>query len=422
MFRQENPPEISNHQDQIEKVRALVKEGGIDTVVSKLQEEGLLETMISETKKKYTKEGSENYERNLATSEFLTDQDWKLISLMDFFDSETAEHEIRVFNIAHDHLSKSAFVPVSKKTVDGKIYEKGYSVSLEEIFEHEGVLKEHFLRAALHHDIGKIDVPTIVLMNKTTDKEWLDIISNTIREGDSSLSEKLSQELGVDVKELFLASISVEKFEEEITAIMKEKGCRAKDIVPIRYSLSQEGVAELEKKGFSLDRTLADIIQVHEERSGDILRNEGFDVEAELAENHHNYNYHNLQKEKEVNKPISIGALVLSVCLTDILHIADVEQAMQAKRAYKSALGPFETWSSICDLAEQGKVSKEVAYLWLKSEIDEMGVENYQKNKEEYQEEQARVEHFLQSEEDVVWGILEAFGLGLETEAREKSF
>ncbi len=421
MFRLENFPEASNDQKQIEKVHAVVKEGGFDTAISKLQEEGLLEIMISETKKKYTEEGSENYEKNLASSEFLTDQDWKLISLMDFFDSETAEHEIHVFNIAHEHLRKLAFVPVAKKKVEGKVYEKGYSVSLEEIFDYEGVLRERFLRAALHHDIGKIDVPTVVLMDKTTDKEWLGIIGKNIGDGDSALSERLSQELGVDIKELFLVSGSVEKFEEEISVLMKNKDLRPKDIVPMRYALSSGGKAELEKKGFSPDRTLADIIRVHEERSGDILRGEGFDVEAELAENHHNYHYHNLHTDKEINKPISVGTLVLTICLTDILHIADVEQAMRAKRAYKPALGPFETWTTICELAEQGKVAKEVAYLWLKSEIDEMGKENYQNIKKQYPEEHARIENFLRSEEDTVWGILEAFGYGLETEMREKS-
>lgn len=433
MFRPENFPTASNEpasaesfgsakEEQIEKARAIVKAGGFDATLSKLKEEGLLETVIEETKQKYTKNDSPRYERHLAGAGFLNDQDWKLVTLMDLFDPETMEHEMNVFNLSVDHLGQSAFVPVSSQSLEGKTYKGGYSVSLEQLFEHEGVLKEHFLRAALHHDIGKIDIPDIVLTNRTTDEEWIHIMSRQIAAGDTDLSQKLSERLGVDVNELFQASGSVEVFEEKTAGLMKEKKYRGKDIIPVRYALPEEGSAELRERGFSPDSTLADIIRIHEERSGDILRNEGFVIEAELAENHHNYHLNDLRGDKEINKPMSIGTLVLNVCLADVLHIADVEQAMQAKRVYKKAFSPFETWSSICDLAEEGKVTKEVAYIWLKTEIDEMGEAGYEKLKGEHHGEEAHLEHFLQQEEEIVWNKLDSLGYlsSGETEKRNE--
>ncbi|MCK9351653.1 MAG: hypothetical protein WCT49_03235 [Candidatus Paceibacterota bacterium] len=407
-----DPRPAEKGRERMERARNIVKEGGYDKAIAILKEEGLLETVIQETKKKYLEEDSPHYESGLASAKFLTDEDWQLIASMDIFDPETVEHEIRVFNLAHDHLEKAAFVPVKKKNVEGNEYEAGYGLSLDEVFEHEGVLKEHFLRAALHHDIGKMDVPPSVLMNRTTDEDWKHIISLRIGLGDASLSQTLSETLGVDADQMFQGSEGRADFEEKIAALMKEKNFRAKDIIPLRYALSEREADELAEKGFPPDSTLADIIRVHEERSGDILRKAGFATEAELAENHHNYRAHDLRDSKDINKPISIGTLVLNVCLADVLHIADVEQAMQAKRAYKRALGPFETWSTICELAEQGKVSKEAAYLWIKAEIDEKGKEAYANTKEEQPGRQEHVERFLLAEEDAVWKNLDELGYG----------
>jgi hypothetical protein len=410
VFGQENFPVASVTQEKVEKARAIAREGGFDAVQSRLREEGLLDTVIEQTKNKYLDENSPHYEKLLFDAEFLTSQDWKILGMMELFDTETAEHEIHTFCLANEHLKKAAFVPVTKKNSGGKECEAGYSVTLNEIFEREGVTKEQFLRAALHHDIGKLDVPHSVLTNFITDGQWKHVISENIGSGDPDLTEKLSDYFGVDMKDLYQSSGSREGFENAIDELMKKEGCRPKDFVPIRYAVSKEITEELFKKGYPLDSTLADIIHPHEEKTGIILRKEGLFTEAELSEKHHNYKKTDIYQDTDINRPITIGTLRLSICFADIIHLVDFEEAVRAKRVYKEACGPFEAWSAICEIAEQGKVTKEAAYLWIKAEVDEMSQEEYEKNKEKHLDEEEHFSRFLNTEEDTVWKNLETFG------------
>ena len=221
---------------------------------------------------------------------------------------------------------------------------------------------------------------------------------------------QLSKRLGVDVGEMLRHAPSEKSFKEELSRLIDKKGKRPINLVPVRYILNEEEQKELESDGIPPNETLAEIIQRHEKMSGDILRNEGLKDEAELAENHHNYPDKDLLEDKELNRSVVVGMLPLGICLADILHAADVEQALRNERYYKSSLDPVTVWSKIIDMTKHGKVGTELAYLWIKEEKDAMDRQKFDELGREHPEEKAQVERFLKDEEKNVWRILERKG------------
>ncbi len=135
---------------------------------------------------------------------------------------------------------------------------------------------------------------------------------------------------------------------------------------PAREVLSPEDLTRVQGLGFTGDETLMEIMKEHERFSGEILEKAGLFVEAYIAAHHHNYGNKKLEKYSA-----TIGALHISV-LEDMLHLADIEQALlSADRPYKKAFTVPEMMVIIVDETKKNEDLLFAAYLWLTDDLAE---------------------------------------------------
>lgn len=147
-----------------------------------------------------------------------------------------------------------------------------------------------------------------------------------------------------------------------------------------------------------------DMIKPHETHSGGILANAGYPVESEIAARHHNYD------GKTSEHPLAVSVLHMNVDLSDMLHIADVTQALRSgERTYKGSFSQAKMMRVIAEHAEEGKVSLLAAYLWLTDDLRKYEAKPPMDAKEREQDERhlAFVRAFLAHAEEEVQ-VLEA--------------
>ena len=143
----------------------------------------------------------------------------------------------------------------------------------------------------------------------------------------------------------------------------------AKQIVPVSKVIKKEEAEELEKEWpFSVDDSLMDIIDKHAEFSERILNEKGFPVVAKIAGQHHHH------KKDEESYPVATSSLQISADIADILHIADVKQALESARPYKEKYFQIKILKILIEehVYEEKIKSKEVAYFIIKDDYNKL--------------------------------------------------
>ncbi len=167
---------------------------------------------------------------------------------------------------------------------------------------------EKFYRACLLHDIGKVEVPKSIL-NKVFHKDW---------------------------------------------------------DLPVVNILDEADIKNIRAMGFSVNSSANEIMQSHEPSSERIFSDAGLEIEAILVGQHHNYRG---KPQRELKMPLSTSALCISLNLADIMHLADVQQAMEQERPYKPKEVKSKVLTVLVSHAEHGFVDKYITYLWVKDEL-----------------------------------------------------
>lgn len=340
--KEETPAQekILNEAEQAtDDAREIVRRGGFDEADTKLRAEGRLDREVMRVKALYGPRLAED---------FMTNQVWEALTIMELFHPETSEHCVETYRIARDKIERPLL---------------GSGVQLKELFKEEHISLPVFYRACLLHDIGKVDVP-------------YEIIANTV--GDHDCAELLCQHWHDPRVHDALKRNGIEDFEDmpsdpqKLTHDLAVKGHRPMQVAPAELLFSSDEAGSLRGRNFDVDtKTLAELIQPHEEYSGTTLQALGLQKESEIAAQHHNYQ----------NLPIEILATqgdqgVSTGVAAEILHLADVEQAMKAHRGYKQVASDVAAMAAQVHDAEFGRIKNiDFVVVWVRDGMERLALD-----------------------------------------------
>jgi hypothetical protein len=171
--------------------------------------------------------------------------------------------------------------------------------------------------------------------------------------------------------------------------------------VPIRDVLTQEEIDAVVERFPGIDpniHTLNDVIEFHEQSSGDVLKKKGMAVEGELVSKHHNY------RREKLLYPVASETLGVSVKWEELVKLADMTEALSATRAYKKSLSIPMVCKILIDEANQGELGQAITSLWVKLQI-EKDVSNSANYLEKDKEALLQVEQFIRQNEDEVVAV-----------------
>lgn len=270
---------------------------------------------------------------------------WEMLTVLELFDEETAWHCVDTYEIARNKVEKTLW--------NGLV--------LADEFHAESVDLGRFYRACLLHDVGKIEVPHAVLVNRVTDERCAAIL---FQHQDDVLLPRLREKLGDN----FSLPKSVDSPGALLQFLYDDLHLRPQAVAPIKLLLDEQSVddglsEQLAHCGCTPDDSLLDIMRTHDTHSEKILSHLGYTVEGKLAGSHHQH------KNGEHRYRITIGSLQVSIDLADIVHLADVENAILSRRHYKDKQTPIDALRVLSLHARQGLVEGYVAYLWIADEM-----------------------------------------------------
>ena len=327
-FQYESLPE-----DEV-RARDIAGKGNYERVQRELEMEGLLRGQTARV--------MEEYRSVFSMMEEVNALDLEMFTILELYDKGTAQHCAETYRIAREKIEKR----LASGVVLGKLFAQEF-VSLDEFF-----------RACLLHDIGKVEIPRFVIQHPMNDTQMdMYLRDLVVEEQDPDVLDHLEKAGGIRPN---IATV------EELESYLQEHKLRSVHFVPAYLVLSALELEELEERGFDPGVSLMDIIRSHEERSHDILANAGLPVEGELAGLHHNYS------GSGSRYPISLSALHMSVDIAELLHIADVQQALTAARSYKKGFSRPHVLRIIMEEAERGRISEEAAYLWVDDDVHDL--------------------------------------------------
>lgn len=227
---------------------------------------------------------------------------------------------IELFDPMTAHHCFNTFLLLKEK-LDGTLHGAGDApIQLLEIIRHNNtpVSRETLLRAALLHDIGKLALPRFLLAIPHTD---------------------LPQTLAAAFPDT------------------KKQGL-------------------LTTRGFTSEETCFDALKIHEKQSALFLDTLGFPEEALLAGSHHNYD-HEVPSAHGARDVLQLGATESGLVLGDLIHLADVEEALTSKeRTYKKSFPLPAALACLVEDAERGKIHPYLTFLWVKSEMPKITEED----------------------------------------------
>lgn len=315
------------------RARVIAGKGDFEHITHELTMEGLLKGQTARVMEKYSYIFSQMQEVN--------ERDLEMFTVLELYDKGTARHCAETYRIAREKLEKR----LSSGVVLGKLLEQ------------ELVTLDEFFRACLLHDIGKVDIPRCVINHPMNDSQMdLYLRDLVVEDHDPEILARLEEAGGIKPH---IATA------EELQAYLAEHHLRSVHFVPARLVLHEEELAELEERGFDGNMSLMDIIRTHEAHSRDILTDAGLPVEGELAGMHHNY------EGATSRYPLALSSLHISIDLSELLHIADVQQALTAVRSYKTGFSTPRVLRIIMEEAKRGRIAEEAAYLWVDDDLND---------------------------------------------------
>ncbi len=306
-------------------------------ILEQLEKQGLLNEAIERVKGLYETEIREMKDN-------FGEDCWELLAVLELFDPETAEHCISTYEIARNKVERPLW----------------NGVVLAETFRQEHVDLSQFYRACLLHDIGKIEVPHAVLVTRVPDERCADILFEHRRD---VLLPRLQMKYGetFELPETILDGPALLQY------LYTTLHIRPQELTPIRllldHSVDAEILEQLAHCGCSPEDSLLDIMHKHDVYSAQILTTLGYSVEGEIAGAHHQHS----RSDKKYQ--ITVGSMQASIDLADIIHLADVENAMLSKRHYKEAGTPLKALHVLAVHTKQGLIQEYIAYLWIADEM-----------------------------------------------------
>lgn len=256
------------------------------------------------------------YGERLRKANFLSKTDWEMLVVLELYDPGTFEHALRVFETIHEKVE-------SRRNI---------GLFLRRHLSEENVSKEDLFRAAMLHDIGKTSIPKEVLLDTTTEEEWM------------MLAKSL---------------LEPRQYEDVLRTLDENPRLRHKDLIPFAYAIPEDLAESLRDRGVDPSKPLGVIVGKHAMISGSILRSYGFSVTAEIAESHHDLPL------QELRHPISISSLRVGW----ILRAADIFDAVRSPRSYKNG-NPLERALTVIEKeADRGFIERKLADLWISDEL-----------------------------------------------------
>ena len=325
----------------------------VSRIIEKLKNENLLDDEISRVKNLFKKEieglGNE-----------FTEECWQMLTVLELFDEETARHCVDTYLIAKSKVEKQLWS----------------GIRLSDEFNKESVSLVQFYRACLLHDLGKVEVPHSVVVNRITDEECVKLLFEN--SGDVLMPE-LRKKLG----ENYSLPEYIKNPDDLLQYLYDELHIRPQAVAPVKLLLKQpiadEVVEQLAHCGCSTEDSLLKIMRTHDEYSKKILQRMGLVVEGELAGAHHKH------KTDDIKFKITVGTIQITIDLADIVHLADVENAILSKRHYKEGKTPIDALKILSLHSKQGFIESYITYLWIademnkinEGEIDDKDLENF---------------------------------------------
>lgn len=284
------------------------------------------------------------HEQKLDQANFLTENDWKILTAIELCDQKTFEHSVGTFLVA-------------RKKIEDRLPE------LKNEIVHEGISLDNLYRACLFHDIGKITIPEFIVNNETTFEQWIFYFIELSEEEQDQilLNDKLS------IEDVPIIPDSIRHDLGAMTDFFKENKLRPTKLFPISSCLKESEIELLSQYGFDPDSTLSEIMQIHEKKSEEILSKLNYIVEALLAGNHHNYKH---KRKEHPATPISLSALHISIeFASNIIHLADMQQALSEKRSYLGKQDMIHILDLLVDDAKDGVIDPKLTARWIEDEL-----------------------------------------------------
>jgi response regulator RpfG family c-di-GMP phosphodiesterase len=319
-------------------------------IIEKLKQQNLLDQEVLRAKALFgdeLKSFGDDFDKNC----------WEMLAVLNLFDEETATHCVNTFLIAKSKVEKTLW----------------NGIILADEFKRENVKLSEFYRACVFHDIGKIEVPHSVLVNQATDEMCVKLLFENQEE---ILIPMLTEKLGGgEVMPSFASEGDLFNY------LSNELRVRPQALTPVKLLLDKpipkEVIHQLNHCGCSVNDSLLKIMQTHDHYSKNILKELNFNVEGELAGAHHTH------RNDDTRYNITIGTLKVTIDLADIVHLADVENAILSKRHYKPEKTSLEVLKILSNHSQQGLIGEDVAYIWIADEIhtiNKEGVEDKDKD------------------------------------------
>ncbi|MCR4286034.1 MAG: HD domain-containing protein [Candidatus Kaiserbacteria bacterium] len=276
----------------------------------------------------------------------LDDDIWEMLTILELFDDETAEHCVETYRIAKDKVERTLST----------------GFVLADFFKEEGVDVNTFYRACLLHDIGKVEVPYLVVINKISDPDCARLL---FEHKDDVLIPSLKKHLN---DEMFVLPENINSGDALLKYLHDTLTVRPQTLAPVRLLLGemtpsekQEVERQLAHCVCTLDDSLITVMRPHDGFSERILASGGRKIEGVLASSHHE-NHGNEYK-------ITVGALQISVDLAHIIHLADVENAIRSMRHYKEGQTPLMALKILAIHSQQKLVASFITYIWIADEL-----------------------------------------------------
>lgn len=322
-------------------------------ITEKLKNENLLESEVSRVKSLFNKEIKD-------LGDDFTEECWQMLTVLELFDEETARHCVDTYLIAKSKVEKQLWS----------------GIRLSDEFNKESVSLVQFYRACLLHDLGKVEVPHSVVVNQITDEECAKML---FENKDDVLIPELKKKMG----ENYSLPEHIQNASDLLQYLYEELHTRPQTIAPVKLLLKQpitnEIIEQLAHCGCSTEDSLLKIMRTHDEYSKKILQKMGLVVEGELAGAHHKH------KNDDIKFKITVGTIQITIDLADIVHLADVENAILNKRHYKEGKTPIDALKILSLHSKQGFIESYITYLWIademnkinKDEIDDQDIESF---------------------------------------------
>lgn len=216
----------------------------------------------------------------------------------------------------------------------------------------EGITKETFFRAALLHDVGKVGVPDCVLKGSFTDTYFREQFYSNLEADPDFIRAQLAK----DGKNLDTMS-DKDFMHLDLRDYVSLQQC---------FRDNPEAIDEIQRYGLDpYTESFMDAIRRHEQYSRDIISESNIpDRErvADLAGAHHQYKEHG-EEGANVTKEV----LRVSVVASELLHLADVHQAMIQRRRYADrSNSPVDALYFILEETKAGAFHEPVVKRWMR--------------------------------------------------------